>query len=555
MNIDFHYYATFAAARIAGYDAEQARTIAHAAQYVDESDDSLLFHDSDDAPAPVPYITDFEPVATMQSMTDQAYIDLMPGHWNESTLTATFRTWVPFHFLPGNYGATPEKKTYGGPRRHEGNALTGQFWEYTAEEQEQFKLLCLPNSELAAEMVNDIVRNHKGKPHELHLLGLRMHVLADTWAHMHHAGIMAWFINNAADEVVEVMPDGSRRALSWDVVSNLSKGLKDDPSSTHLAPPEMLYYNSVVYLGHGRMGHLPDFPYMSYEYQPQWAERPIVKSAYENFVKAFKQLVEAMRCVREGRLFAVENYADLGEGNEAVVTEILHTREVDQCAVWRANMRRIRVDGVALETPPAFERERWFEEMKRAGAPQGTDYYHFNLAAARQLELVTRALNDEGIYLLNPSRERNRTRVHLKDGDGRYIGAMEEAANLKTLSTQYYPTLGKRPVALEILSTSEPPLRSGDIVTIKTSEGGVGEYNFLGAWATPSLYYYTRDWDYNKQRWVVEKVGGSVGDPVQSGDRVRIRNRFYQQNSFLAPKGGYLTTRAQEAEWTLEVVD
>jgi len=32
MNIDFHYYGTFVAARLAGYDTGQAQTIAHAAQ-------------------------------------------------------------------------------------------------------------------------------------------------------------------------------------------------------------------------------------------------------------------------------------------------------------------------------------------------------------------------------------------------------------------------------------------------------------------------------------------------------------------------------------------
>ena len=36
MNMDFHYYATYLAARVAGYEKEEAKTIAYAAQYVDE---------------------------------------------------------------------------------------------------------------------------------------------------------------------------------------------------------------------------------------------------------------------------------------------------------------------------------------------------------------------------------------------------------------------------------------------------------------------------------------------------------------------------------------
>lgn len=37
MKIDFHYYATYVAARLAGYNFPDAQTIAHASQYVDES--------------------------------------------------------------------------------------------------------------------------------------------------------------------------------------------------------------------------------------------------------------------------------------------------------------------------------------------------------------------------------------------------------------------------------------------------------------------------------------------------------------------------------------
>ena len=42
MNMDFHYYATYLAARVAGYEKEEAKTIACAAQYVDESDAGMI---------------------------------------------------------------------------------------------------------------------------------------------------------------------------------------------------------------------------------------------------------------------------------------------------------------------------------------------------------------------------------------------------------------------------------------------------------------------------------------------------------------------------------
>ncbi|MGD9158105.1 MAG: hypothetical protein PVG39_06855 [Desulfobacteraceae bacterium] len=59
MNIDFHYYGTYVAARLAGYDFTSAQTIAHAAQYVDDSDEVMLKD-----PMGSYYIRDFTPTCT-----------------------------------------------------------------------------------------------------------------------------------------------------------------------------------------------------------------------------------------------------------------------------------------------------------------------------------------------------------------------------------------------------------------------------------------------------------------------------------------------------------
>ncbi|WP_009906059.1 DUF6765 family protein [Clostridioides difficile] len=45
MNLDFHYYGTYLAAKVAGYNDTDAKTIAYAAQYVDESDKSMILDD------------------------------------------------------------------------------------------------------------------------------------------------------------------------------------------------------------------------------------------------------------------------------------------------------------------------------------------------------------------------------------------------------------------------------------------------------------------------------------------------------------------------------
>jgi hypothetical protein len=73
-------------------------------------------------------------------------------------------------------------------------------------------LVCLPNSPLVREMINDLIANHRD---DLHFIGLRMHVLADTWAHMYFAGIPAWYINDAGDTVNEIDASGTRTPVKW----------------------------------------------------------------------------------------------------------------------------------------------------------------------------------------------------------------------------------------------------------------------------------------------------------------------------------------------------
>lgn len=107
MEIDMHYQATYLAARLAGFDKPQATTIAHAAQYVDESDMSRL-QDKDAGF----WIRDFKPHPTVQSTNELIRDTVNLWKWDSSTRTGWSeaylrhlrRVWACFHFLPGNYG-------------------------------------------------------------------------------------------------------------------------------------------------------------------------------------------------------------------------------------------------------------------------------------------------------------------------------------------------------------------------------------------------------------------------------------------------------------------
>lgn len=75
-------------------------------------------------------------------------------------------------------------------------------------------MLCLTNSPLVANMVNDLL-NHQDQPYLPHLIGVRMHVLADTWAHTYFAGTPSWCVNEADNPVTRVFPDGSTAEIKW----------------------------------------------------------------------------------------------------------------------------------------------------------------------------------------------------------------------------------------------------------------------------------------------------------------------------------------------------
>jgi Family of unknown function (DUF6765) len=104
MDKDFHYYGTYVAARIAKFSTEDATTIAHAAQYVDNSIkvDGMILNGID-------YGLSFRHIPTCHD-------PLKELKWNTNLISASKipklpekelrQVWVPFHFLPGNYKST-----------------------------------------------------------------------------------------------------------------------------------------------------------------------------------------------------------------------------------------------------------------------------------------------------------------------------------------------------------------------------------------------------------------------------------------------------------------
>src|ERR1700730_9935352 len=89
MDIDMHYYGTYALARAAGLTADAAVSIATAAEFVDDSTETeVIVH---------PQGARFRGEATAHHPTALVPINDLDDQIN---------VWVPFHFLPGNVGKT-----------------------------------------------------------------------------------------------------------------------------------------------------------------------------------------------------------------------------------------------------------------------------------------------------------------------------------------------------------------------------------------------------------------------------------------------------------------
>ena len=146
MQIDFHYYATYCAAYIAGYSHSESLEICYSAQFVDCCSKSLLSGLK----------------APLSAATTQLPLELMDQRKDIISQQETTRIWASFHFLP--YDLNAEKK--GSSRRY----------------LNKYRLICDVNSDLLVDTVN------LAKGGSRQAAGIAMHVLADTWAHRYFAG-------------------------------------------------------------------------------------------------------------------------------------------------------------------------------------------------------------------------------------------------------------------------------------------------------------------------------------------------------------------------------
>lgn len=371
MQIDFHYYATYCAAYLAGYSHEECLAICYSAQFTDCCTRTLL--STIGGPS--------------EAATTQLQLEMMDARTDLLGLQDITRIWASFHFLPRDLKADPEK----------GSRI------YKA----KYRLICGPNGDLLVKTVN------LAKDKSLQAAGIAMHVLADTWAHQYFAGTPSQVINNTDYWFYELLPaedsgDSANNEDSANIGGSKENGDaaksfterritfrhnptgKDDlDKGIYTSTVYQLEESSVMSLGHGRAGHLPDYSFMRYKYLPAWGKyEEFIKDNPSDYYKAFSQMVYALRYLRgDYETFETEHYdTEKVSPYEAEIKEILEKRQLDACADWKAFGEKL--SGCEI---PDFDANRYCAEYKQAAETDKDDTFLGNYidAALAQKTMVT----------------------------------------------------------------------------------------------------------------------------------------------------------------------
>lgn len=364
MNKGYHYYATLTAAHLAGYTLDEAVIIAHAAQLVDMCTKTYLLS----LGGPV------------SAATTQANVELVSVRLDVVGRQDITRIWSSFHFLPYDLYA----KAPWGPRSY----------------REKYALICAPNGPL----VSDVVELARGKG--LEAAGICCHTVADTWSHAFFAGTPSLAINNVASaELVELVEEGDGYATRRVTFVHRPAGSDDLVRNVYTQSMFSVEENSVMNLGHGRCGHLPDYSFMRYRYLPSWGNyRAVVKDNPRSFYLALSQMVHVLRYLHgEIGAFERETYEDeILAPYAADVEALLNTRTLDEGPLWQ----RLTDEIVGRQTP-AFDRAPLDREYLAcsAKAREQTMLGRFFRHAMAQKSLVTNRVWKSGNRLCGRSIE------------------------------------------------------------------------------------------------------------------------------------------------------
>ena len=256
MQIDMHYYGTYAIARAAGLKPKEAKVIAYSAQFVDDSVDinSEMHEDGG-----------------MLYGIATAHRNIQVGkiYWLHKIKEKIFHRkignveqrsiWVPFHFYPGNEGNTFSKK-----------------------------LICRKNSPLVNEMFDNHIECTKKFPYILQLIGIASHVYMDTFSHYGFSGKSSrnnkvksdsFSFENDKENHMKDFSQFNREFKGRNFTENWRNKNKLVSLLTPIARCKLPFLHKLTYelmsyiaekgsgaLGHGAVATFPDRPYLKWSF-------------------------------------------------------------------------------------------------------------------------------------------------------------------------------------------------------------------------------------------------------------------------------------------------
>ena len=382
MQVDMHYYGTYAIARAAGIKPDAAEIIAYSAQFVDDNvaENALKFKDGSRIDCEA---TAHHPINRKNlSDPDQRHV------------------WVPFHFLPGNSGTSYRDR-----------------------------IKCRKNSKLANMMVDHHLQ-FSDRGFACHLMGIGAHVYADTFSHYGFSGISSR--GNGIDQsTIEIDKDLDPNIKTY-IEEKAALFFKDHMDSCKLKNSKSWFSkNSNTWfleyikawlgeklsgsLGHGPAATYPDRPYLKWKFRydeddceskDRWSER----GNPETFLEGCRSL----HAVFEHFAQANDGKHGAGDGRdfsniEESVKNVLATQADAEGRVnaWKGGAENGQLfGGQDGESIPDYNGEIWNEEWQSFDEQENCDqaiksqvWQFYRAAAIHRTYVLRDLLPDHGLVV------------------------------------------------------------------------------------------------------------------------------------------------------------
>ncbi len=304
MQKDFHFYTIYILTRCAGFGPEEAGVVAYASQFADDAVEEEPFWFENGG--------FFQPVVTSHN-----YYSLR-GALASPTREAGYRVWIPFHFMPG------------------GDERSGK-----SEDPFYRRLEVRPAGVGDGSPMDRALKRMLeagDRPYGLHLLGIVLHVLADTWSHQGFIGL-----TRPENEVEDLEIEGEGKGFL--------EALKEE------------FHDLAPKTGHAEALNIPDEPYRRWSYRDfrgKLHEIDNVERSLSAARECYRVLVVWLERYSGWRRWVGRPFEEI-EGLFGEFFEVSGDLE-ERCRRWRKALREGRFFDPELEEDPVYRRGAWFRQ-------------------------------------------------------------------------------------------------------------------------------------------------------------------------------------------------